>query len=97
MIDLKTANRRFYILELLSEDAGHWVSAPLIQRGLPLLSVVHDVPLGTVLADLRWLEQRAVVELNVDHQGTAAKITQVGDDVRSGRMRVEGIDRPALD
>jgi Fe2+ or Zn2+ uptake regulation protein len=91
------ANRRFYILELLAEDAGSWMSARIIQRALPALTVVHDAPLDTITRDLRWLAQRGLVDTTVDPAGMNAKLTQMGEDTRSGRMTVEGVDRPPLD
>ncbi|MEQ8585143.1 MAG: hypothetical protein RLO01_12700 [Thalassobaculaceae bacterium] len=97
MTNIRDANRRFYILELLSEDAGSWTSARIIQRALPSLTIVHDVPLGVVNQDLRWLDQRGLVQVTVDRVGVAAKLTQLGEDTRAGRMTVDGVDRPPLD
>lgn len=96
MSKILDANRRFYILDLLSEDAGSWMSARIIQRALPGLTIVHDVPLNVINQDLRWLDQRGLVELVVEAAGLAAKLTQLGEDTRTGRMTVDGVDRPPL-
>lgn len=97
MDDLKTSNRRWTILKLLEGDIGHEVPARHIQRGLGAVNRAHkNVGLDEVRADLRWLNERMLIELNFDDTDAHAKLVQRGADAAAGRILVDGVDEPPL-
>ncbi len=98
MADLKTSNRRWTILKLLAGDVGHEVPARLIQRGLGAVNRAHkNVGLDEVRADLRWLNEKMLIELHIDKTDAHAKLVQRGADAVEGRIYVDGVDEPPLE
>ena len=97
MTDIMVENRRWTILRLLAGDNGHVVPARLIQRGLGHVNRAHaNVSLDQVRKDLRWLDARMLIELDIEADDTYARLLQRGLDVAEGRTVVEGVDEPPL-
>ncbi|MEQ8318753.1 MAG: hypothetical protein RH946_00700 [Rhodospirillales bacterium] len=97
MTDIMVENRRWTILRLLAGDNGHVVPARLIQRGLGHVNRAHaNVSLDQIRKDLRWLDARMLIELDIQDDDTYAKLLQRGLDVAEGRTVVEGVDEPPL-
>ena len=55
-----------------------------------------NVSLDQIRKDLRWLDARLLVELDIQDDDTYAKLLQRGLDVAEGRSRMEGVDEPPL-
>lgn len=90
--DYETADRRLAILTILSEADGWRAGAPLMQRALGAL-YAHQVSIDRLQADLAWLKEVGLVEVE-DGNVVFARLTQRGLDVAEGRAKVPGIARP---
>ncbi len=97
MTDIRTENRRWTILRLLSNDLGHESSARMIQKGLGALNRAHaKVGLDQVREDLRWLNQKMLITLVFEDDEVYATLVQRGHDCAKGNIVVDGVDEPPL-
>ncbi len=89
--DFLTQRRRGVILgALASVTAGTAAADDVLQRYL--LSIGMRVPLDDVLADLRWLAERGLVNTGTAGRHTTAEITLRGREVVRGLVTVAGVD-----
>lgn len=75
---------------LASAAAGTEADALLLQRYC--LAIGMRPTLDAVAADLRWLAERALVQLGGADGRVAARITQAGREVAAGRAAQAGVD-----
>ncbi len=90
--DVLQADRRLALLRLLAEAPGHTANSRILRDALDGCGhyVAHDV----VLADLTWLSEQGLVELEPLDDVVVARITVRGGEVAAGRTTVPGVARP---
>jgi len=91
--DFKAEHRRWAILKLLSDEHDRRCNHVLLRKKLPRWD--HNVTLGTLEGDLKWLEQRGLVTVEELMTGyLAATVTDLGIAVAGGHERMRGVDFP---
>lgn len=85
-------DRRLQILVLLESSGGYGASHFLLHAALN--GYGHEVPMDTLVSDLSWLEQQALLNLENMNPAIIARLTQRGADVALGRVIEPGIKRP---
>lgn len=87
-------DRRLAILRLLHDQEGYALNESVIHDALERLG--HHVPRSIARDDLVWLEERALLRVEVvGDRVWVATLTERGGDVATGRSRVEGVKRPS--
>jgi len=92
LADIKCEDRRLLILKALAAENDYSISDRVL-RGL-LAEFGHSLAMDVLHADLAWLQDIGL--LNVEKVSTlsVATITQRGEDVAEGRAVIPGIRRP---
>lgn len=85
-------DRRLQILLLLESSGGYGASHFLLHTALN--GYGHEVSMDTLVSDLSWLEQQALLNLENMNPAIIARLTQRGADVALGRVIEPGIKRP---
>jgi hypothetical protein len=87
-----TEDRRLVLLRLLAESAGYAANEFLLNSALPGFG--HSVSHDRVRADLDWLAEQELVQLEQPGNVYVATLTSRGLDVAQGKARVNGVKRP---
>lgn len=90
--EMLAEDRRLVILRLLESSGGYRANEYLLQTALP--SFGHDVSQDRLRADLAWLAEQSLVQLDDQSGVQVATATQRGVDVALGHARVPGVKRP---
>jgi hypothetical protein len=89
-------DRRLAELKLLLE-AGGSANESVLETGLEALGHTTALTRENIRADLKFLEDRALVRLSYfNDKICVAHITRRGVEVAEGRTKVEGIKRPSI-
>jgi len=92
-LQVVTEDRRLALLRLLAEASEYRANDSVLTKALYALG--HDAARAQVLADLHWLAQVGLVDLDDAFRPvTVAVLTQHGGDVAAGRASVPGVARP---
>lgn len=89
---LVTEDRRLALLTILAQDSDYAVNDGILQDALSLYG--HSVSKDRLAADLDWLEEQELVEVEHVLNMRIAKLTQRGLDVSKGKTVVTGVKRP---
>ncbi|ACB34518.1 conserved hypothetical protein [Leptothrix cholodnii SP-6] len=89
--EFQQMDRRLSILQCLAAAAQYRVNVGLIQRYCD--AVGHAVSRDRLYADLTWLSEQALVEVN-DSGVWVTTLTERGLDVSSGRAKCPGVAQP---
>lgn len=90
------ADRRLAILQLLVQDEGH-SNESVIEVGLLDLAHRRGVDRAYVRDQLRTLEKAGAIRLEFYRDTVmVAHLTERGVAIADGRVRVDGISKPAL-
>lgn len=92
LINLVVADRRLAMLRLLEDSAGYSAGAPMLQ--LALSGMGHAAALDTINADLAWLRDAGLVNLDQVGGIYIATLSGRGMDVAGGLTQVPGVARP---
>lgn len=96
--DLLTEDRRLVILRALAEDHGYRLNESVLKK--VLAHIGHDVGRDIVRADMTWLEQHGLLQIERLTAGASpgelwvAKLTEPGAEVARGRPH-PGVARPS--
>jgi hypothetical protein len=85
-------DRRLQILLLLQASSGYGASHFLLHTALN--HYAHAVSMDTLLSDLNWLSEQAMIEVEDMNPAKIARLTQRGLDIAMGRAEEPGIKRP---
>jgi len=85
-------DRRLAMLALLADAPGYQSGSPILQQMLGSMGL--HASLGTIDAELAWLRDAGLVELEDVGGVLLAGIRALGVDVVKGRTRVPGVARP---
>lgn len=89
-------DRRLAELKLLIEAAGS-ANESVLETGLADLGHTTELTRENIRADLKYLEDRALVRLSYfNDRVCVAHITRRGVEVAEGRTTVKGIKRPSI-
>jgi len=92
-LDRVAASQRLHVLQLLEQDAGYSHNQHIMAAGLTALG--HAVSTDEVRDHIRWLEKAGVLSVkDVQGIGLVATINDRGVEVTTGRLQVDGIERP---
>jgi hypothetical protein len=89
---LREEDRRLTILRLLSDSNEYKAHEYLLQEALERLG--HAVSGDRLRADLAWLEEAGLVELDAVADVQVPRLTGRGLDVAQGRTQHPGVRRP---
>lgn len=84
--------RRLAILQLLAEAPGYEAANTLIYAALPDRGVAGSA--DQVAAELAWLAEQGLADVQNVGPVAIARITQRGIDAARGRANVPGVARP---
>lgn len=90
--EIVAADRRLLILRALAAAEGYTLGERLVASFLR--SMGHAASRAAVTADLDWLANEGLAQLQRTEGLTAARLTDRGLDVAEGRERHPGIRRP---
>jgi hypothetical protein len=90
--DFEAQDRRLVLLRGLQHAALYRTNSILLQRYLE--HVGHVTSRDRLAADLAWLAEQGLVELELGEALTVATLTARGLDVAEGRAHVPGVARP---
>lgn len=93
--DALTEDRRLVALRLLAESGGYRANEYLMQSALSGFG--HDVSADRLRADLAWLAEQGLIDVELAGTVQIAKLTQRGLDVAQGRALHPGVKRPGPD
>lgn len=85
-------DRRLEILLFLAATAGFGASHYLLHTAVD--SVGHVVSMDTLKADLYWLGEQGLVDVNTEGESFIVRLKQRGMDVAEGRTVHPGVKRP---
>lgn len=90
--DLVAQDRRLVLLQALNESPDYALRETVLVR----LLAGERLAIGTdaLRAELRWLADRGLVDIEFHDDVQAARITVRGIDVANGHVLVDGIARP---
>jgi hypothetical protein len=88
----QTADRRLVILKGLEAAAQYRANLLLLRRYCD--AVGHVVSSDRIAADMAWLAEQGLVELDATGPVHVATLTARGLDVATGRAEVPGVQRP---
>lgn len=85
---------RLELLRILQQDADYETNAGLLQTGLQYRGYAHSA--DAVRTQCVWLQEQQLVTTRalVDQGSLIVKLTERGEDVALGRVRVPGVARP---
>lgn len=90
--EILNAARRLLLLQILAESTAYTSNEHTL--GALAAEVGHGVSAGRLCADLRWLEERTLLQVKDVGGVMVATLTQDGQDAAQGRLRVAGVDAP---
>lgn len=90
--DFQTADRRLVILKGLEAAAQYRANLLLLRRYCD--AVGHVVSSDRIAADMAWLAEQGLVEMDTTGPVHVATLTARGLDVATGRAEVPGVQRP---
>lgn len=92
--DFISQDRRLVILRILAEMPTYRANSSVLHTVLNQWG--HEPSRDQVKSELRWLEEQQLVTLDDIADGSVllAKLTERGQDVSTGRARVDGVKRP---
>lgn len=90
--DFVREDRLLEILLFLSATAGYGASHFLLHTAID--RVGHVVAMDMLLADLQWLGEHGLIEIDHSGESQIARLKQRGLDVAEGRSTHPGIKRP---
>lgn len=90
--ELETQARRLALLQGLQAAVQYRLNAPMLRSYAD--AVGHVVSADRVDADLAWLREQDLVELERAQGVAVATLTQRGQDAATGRASVPGVARP---
>ena len=85
-------DRRLRILLFLAQSNRYTLNAPTLQIGLS--EIGHCVAMHILIADLCWLEELSLIQLNTVGDLEVAVLLQLGLDVANGMVVRRGISSP---
>lgn len=92
MKEILQQDRRLVILRVLSESAGYTANESILDESLDRLG--HKVSRDVVVAEMHWLDEQGLLELEEVFSTKVAKLTQRGIDVAEGQATHPGVKRP---
>lgn len=88
-------DRRYLLLQLLSEQNAYRTNASLLHAGLHNLGIT--VSRDAVMTDLHWLKEQHLLALEEIVPGiTVATLSARGQDAVTGAAVVPGVSKPTL-
>ena len=85
-------DRRLVILRVLNESAGYTANDSILDSSLDTIG--HKVSRDVVRAELNWLDEQGLIELEEVFSTQVATLTQRGIDVAEGQAKHPGVKRP---
>ena len=87
-------DRRLCVLRLLSESGGT-ANDSVLHTGIEHLGHAR-IPRNDIREDIRFLNDRGLIEITWFKEVMVAKITKRGLELTEGRITVEGIKSPSI-
>lgn len=92
--DIVVEDRRYLILKALHNATGYKASSMLLQAFLD--SFGQKISADLLIADLAWLNEMSLVNLEKENDCTIVTLKLRGADIAAGRSHHPGIRRPIV-
>ncbi|NVK42128.1 MAG: ArsR family transcriptional regulator [Oceanospirillaceae bacterium] len=90
--EFENEEMRLSILVVLDSDSDYSMNDSVILRALESLG--YKPSSDKLVAELHWLKELSLIDIEQSMGFTVAKLTRRGSDVAQGRSSVPGIPRP---